>query len=330
MKPLRFATLISDQDRQFIDHLAPISEKLKIPLIISDEEIESLIKTYYPLVRVIYKDPLDLGFYITQNFEVIYTCLPNPIFREVVFTAELVHEKTLFNVWCPHGNSDKGLIEKGSFNQLEGIIITGNYRLKHYNENKSFYQKKLMELINFNNNKTILYAPTWKDDEDSSSFDVAFKPIIETLPDHLNLLIKPHPNLFASPELFELFLCQFPKKKNVAVLSDFPPVYPLLDFVDFYLGDMSSVGYDFLSFNKPMFFLNTNKRNPKEDKGLYLTRCGPLIEPEDYENIFSIIENTNPRPFEKIQTNIYDQVFGEEEDFKEKVIEVYDKRFQYS
>ncbi|MCP5504061.1 MAG: CDP-glycerol glycerophosphotransferase family protein [Chlamydiales bacterium] len=350
MPPPRLATVVSDQDWQFIDHLAPLSQMLNIPMIVNDEDIESLVQKYYPQVKVIYKNSLDLGFYITQNFEIVYTCLPNPMFREIVFAAELTSEKTLFNVWCPHGNSDKGhkgrymeslseerfalvygqkmidfLIEKGSFQQLEGVIKTGNYRLKYYNENKSFYQKQLKDFISFNNNKTILYAPTWKDDEDSSSFMGAIKQIMKTLPDHLNLLIKPHPNLFSSPELFELFLYQFPKKDNVAILPDFPPVYPVLDLVDIYLGDMSSVGYDFLFFKKPMFFLNTNKRNPKEDKGLYLTQCGTLIEPEDYENIFSIIENTDTSPFEKIQTTIYDEVFGKEEDFKEKVMKIYER-----
>jgi len=355
MIPPRLATILSDQDRQFIDHLAPISQILNIPMVVNDEEIESLIQNYYPKVKVIYKNSLDLGFYITENFEIIYTCLPNPIFREIVFAAELMFEKTLFNVWCPHGNSDKGhqgkymeslskerfalvygqkmidfLSEKGSFDQLEGVIKTGNYRLNYYNDNKVFYQKKLKELICFKDNKTILYAPTWKDDEDSSSFEGAIKQIMKTLPDHLNLLIKPHPNLFSSPELFELFLYQFPSKKNVAILPDFPPVYPVLDLVDIYLGDMSSIGYDFLSFKKPMFFLNTNKRNPKEDKGLYLTQCGTLIEPEDYENIFSIIEKTDPSPFEKIQNTVYDQVFGEEEDFKEKVMKIYGRKVEYS
>ncbi|MDJ0651941.1 MAG: CDP-glycerol glycerophosphotransferase family protein [Simkaniaceae bacterium] len=349
MTPPRLATLLSGQDRQFIDHLAPISQILNIPMVINDEEMESLIQNYYPKVKVIYKNSLDLGFYLTKNFEIIYTCLPNPLFREIVFAAELTCKKTLFNVWCPHGNSDKGyrekymeslsqesfalvygqkmmdfLSEKGSFQQLKGVIKTGNYRLKYYNQNKEFYQKKLKELICCSGNKTIVYAPTWKDAEHSSSFEGAIQQILKTLPNHLNLLIKPHPNLFSSPDLFELFLYQFPSKKNVFILSDFPPVYPVLDLADIYLGDMSSVGYDFLSFKKPMFFLNTNKRNPKEDKGLYLTQCGTLIEPEDYENIFSIIENTNPSPFEKIQNTVYDQAFGEQEDFKEKIMNVYE------
>lgn len=355
MKPPRFATLVSDQDRQFIDHLAPISQDLNIPMIVNDDEIESLVRTYYPQVKTVYKSPLELGFYIAKQFEVIYTCLPTPLFKEIVFAAETLLEKTLLSIWCPHGNSDKGhkgnymeslsderfalvygqklidfLIEKGSFDQLEGLIVTGNYRYNYYEKNKSFLLKKFKESVNLNENKTILYAPTWKDSENSSSFDGAFKLIMETLPDHLNLLIKPHPNLFSSPELFELFLYQFPKKKNVALLPDFPPVYPVLDYVDVYLGDMSSVGYDFLTFKKPMFFLNPNERDPEKDKSLYLTQCGTLIEIENYKNIFSIIENTDSAPFEIIQNNLYAQVFGKEEDFKEKVLHGYERTLQSS
>ena len=88
MKPPRFATLVSDQDRQFIDHLAPISQDLNIPMIVNDDEIESLVRTYYPQVKTVYKSPLELGFYIAKQFEVIYTCLPTPLFKEIVFAAE--------------------------------------------------------------------------------------------------------------------------------------------------------------------------------------------------------------------------------------------------
>lgn len=354
MEP-RSATLISDQDRQFIDHLAPISELLRIPMIVNDEEIESLIKTYYPRVKLLYQTSLELGSFIASHFEIIYTCLPNPLFQEIVFAGEILNKKKLLNVWCPHGNSDKGhqgdyieslshekralvygkklinlLIEKGSFDQLDLVLITGNYRYNYYLKNKLFYQKKLSDLIKLNSNKTILYAPTWRDCESSSSFDSAIKLLIETLPDHLNLIIKPHPNLFSSPELFELHFYQYEKKKNVAILSDFPPIYPLLDFVDIYLGDMSSIGYDFLTFRKPMFFLNTNKRNPKTDKGLYLTRCGILIEPENYMNVYSIIEKTDPKQFINNQVDLYDDVFGKEENIKEKVEKYYAKQLQPS
>ena len=352
MKIPRLATIVSDRDEHYIDHLAPISHKLNIPMIVNDEEIESLIHNHYPKVKVIYKHSIDLGFYMTQNFEIVYTCLPDPLFRQLCFVAELILGKTLFNIWSPHGQSDKGhvgcyieslakesfalvygkkmtdfLIEKGSFDQLIGTITTGNYRLKYYMENQSFYRKKLKERLCFNDNKTILYAPTWKDNEGSYSFDRVIKDIITMVPNHFNLLIKPHPNMFQSGELNPFLLSQLPTKENVAFLSHFPPIYPLLDFADVYLGDMSSIGYDFLSFKKPMFFFNVDRRDPSKDKGLYLTQCGVLIEPKDHKNIFSIIEDKMFSPFEKIQTAVYDQVFGEEEDFKQKIIEAYGNKY---
>jgi len=354
METPRSATLVSDFDRHFIDHLAPISENLDIPMIVSNEEIESLVNTYYPNIKTLYLEPLELAPFTTENFEIIYTCLPTPLFNKLFFVDEVLTNKKLFNIWCPHGNSDKGylgnymetlceekhalvygqklihfLSEKESLDQLESVIVMGNYRYDYYLKNKSFFQKKLEEFIPFRGSKTILYAPTWRDCEDSSSFDATFKLLIETLPDHWNLIIKPHPNLFPSPELLELFLYPY-LKKNISILSDFPPVYPVLDFVDVYLGDMSSVGYDFLTFQKPMFFFNTNKRDPKRDKGLYLTQCGTLIEPEDYKETYAIIEKTEPTPFRKRQEELYHYVFGHQEDLIEKIDRAYEKKYQSS
>ena len=164
----RLATIVSDNDRHFIDHLAPISEALGIPMIVNDDEIETLVKIYYPRVKIIYQNSLGLGHFLVGNFEIIYTCLPAPLFREIVFTSELLYNKTLFNIWCPHGNSDKGhlgtqmeylhheksalvygqklidfLSEKGCYNQLDSVIETGNYRYNYYLKNKDFYQKKV-------------------------------------------------------------------------------------------------------------------------------------------------------------------------------------------
>src|SRR5438105_1920604 len=45
-------------------------------------------------------------------------------------------------------------------------------------------------------------------------------------------------------------------KHNLLFITDFPLIYPLLAKTDIYLGDVSSIGYDFLFFQKPMFFFN--------------------------------------------------------------------------
>ena len=156
--------------------------------------------------------------------------------------------------------------------------------------------------------------------------------MIDTLPENWNLIVKPHPNTLEKPEKLERLIHQAESKPHVLVLKTFPPIYPILDFVDTYLGDMSSIGYDFLSFKKPMFFLNQNKRDPQKDPGLYLFKCGHIIEPDDYRYIFSLIEEnlpTDEKQFQKIREEVYSYVFGSEKNPKElrsKIEEVY-KRF---
>ncbi len=59
-----------------------------------------------------------------------------------------------------------------------------------------------------------------------------------------------------APSLFINALAEGIKHKNVVLIEDFPLVYPLLAATDIYLGDVSSIGYDFLMFNRPMFLSN--------------------------------------------------------------------------
>lgn len=346
----RIAAVISDQDFQYIDHLAPLSSLLNIPLILSDERIEKLIKTYYPEVKALLLSPLELPRYLVSEFELVFTCLPSPLFRKIVYAAELLNQKLLINVWVPHGNSDKGhkcsymeglnkekaalvygekmihfLSDKGSYDQLEKVCVTGNYRFRYYQQKQTYLDEQLSLFLPQNKHPTILYAPTWDDNENNSSFDKASKQLIETLPNEFNLIIKLHPNIFSCLELLDVYRLANSQKKNLVVLPEFPPVYPILNHVDIYLGDMSSIGYDFLTFKKPMFFLNTNQRDPKKDPGLYLTQCGRVIDPKDFGNIFNIIKETDSSSFTKSQEALYPSVFGKEETIKEELFKYYEQ-----
>lgn len=350
MNSPRIATVISDQDFQYIDHLTPFSSLLNIPLILSDERIEQLVKTFYPEVKTHLFSPLELPQYLVSEFEIVFTCLPTPLFREIVYATEIMNQKSLINVWCPHGNSDKGhkcsymeelnkeeaalvygekmihfLSDKGSYDQLKKVCITGNYRLRYYRQKQTFLDEQLSQFLPQNNHPTVLYAPTWDDNENNSSFDKASKHLIETLPDEFNLIIKLHPNIFACLELLDVYRLANSQKENLVVLPEFPPVYPILNHVDIYLGDMSSIGYDFLAFKKPMFFLNTNQRNPQKDPGLYLTQCGRLIDPKDFGKIYDIIKDTDSSSFTKSQEALYPAVFGKEETIKEEFVKYYEQ-----
>lgn len=154
--------------------------------------------------------------------------------------------------------------------------------------------------------------------------------MIATLPDNHNLIVKLHPNL-VQQEAFkvETLIEKYQGKQNLLFLTEFPPVYPLLALVDVYIGDMSSVGYDFLAFDRPMFFLNQNLRDRENDMGLYLFRCGIEIPPEEYKNIHKAIEDFfqyELRNFSEVRKDVNAYAFGHPrllEDLKKEIARLY-------
>lgn len=345
----RSAGFLYGPDVHHLDHVATICCLMDIPLVITDEEVAEMARKFYPTLPVLEIDTISVANYVVQNFEVIFYTIPRLLFEEIFFFAEQFNRKKIHTIWCPHGNSDKGhasifmealeleevalvygskmidfLIQKGVFNQLKAHVITGNLRYTFYRKNKEFYDtlvlkeitRKLPDALT-----TLFYAPTWLDRENSSSFYDATPILIENLPPNTNLIIKLHPNLLHQGEgRTEQLLMQYEDYPNLLFLTGFTPIYPILNEVDVYIGDMSSIGYDFLIFNKPMFFLNQNNRNVENDLGLYLFQCGIEIRHEDYQNIYPIIKkhlSSDTRVFTPLRKQVYDYTFGREKNWPE-------------
>jgi teichoic acid glycerol-phosphate primase len=353
MEKLQTAGLIYGLQKHHLDHIAPMAILMGIPLIVTEPHLEELATKYYPQLVTFCFDYPEVGEKIVQEFDVIISSIPRDLFDQIVFIAENLRQKRVLNIWCPHGNSDKGyssyfmeglhreeialvygqkmidfMIEKKVYSQLYAAIIVGNYRYDHYQKCAPFYddlvQKEIASKLK-QGNPTILYAPTWNDAENSSSFQNAIDLLIKNIPSTWNLIVKPHPNTLEKMDDPD----RWDNKENILIIKDFPLIYPLLNFVDIYLGDMSSIGYDFLTFKKPMFFLKTNQRDPKTDKGLYLYRCGTVIESKNFGKIFSIIEKHRASSYKKIQEEVYAYVFGSCENLKKKIEETYE-RFLFS
>ena len=349
MDTLQAAGLIYGLQEHHLDHIAPMAILMGIPLIVTEAYLEELALKYYPQLVTFCFDYPEIGEKLVQEFDVIISSMPRDLFDQIVFVAENLRQKRVLNIWCPHGNSDKGyasyfmeglqkeeialvygqkmidfMIQKKVYSQLYAAIVVGNYRYDHYQMCAPFYDSLIQKEIASKLKKgipTVLYAPTWDDAENSSSFQGAIDLLIENVPNTWNLIVKPHPNTLekmGDPD-------RWADKENILIIKDFPSIYPLLNFVDVYLGDFSSIGYDFLTFQKPMFFLNLNRRDPNTDKGLYLYRCGTVIEPENFEKVFSIIEKSDASRYKKIQEEVYAHVFGNVENPKEKIEESYER-----
>ena len=342
----------------YTDHLAVICILMDIPLIFIDPLDYRLGTRYYPGLKTELLNYEELSpEYLISHYDVLFMSdlWDKTTFHEKFGPLEKKYKKILRHVHCPHGFSDKGFYLKKCanedipllygqnmidqlkhyevFEKLDHYVITGNYRYTYFKQHREFYD----EIINTEilsqfaaKQPVILYAPTWLDLEESTTFFDAYSYILGNLPDNYNMIVKLHPRLELDDTAnYYHIVGQFEKKTNILFLKDFSLVYPLLAHTDIYLGDMSSIGYDFLPFNKPMFFLNKQKRDPKTDRGLYLFRCGVDIKPDAYPLLYKFIEvnlEGDQKRFSTIREDVYKYTFGEERPFseiKKDIIEAY-------
>lgn len=342
----------------YTDHLAVVCIIMDIPLLFLEEADYQMGMKYYPGLKAQLEEYQNVNpEYLIENYDVFFMSdlWDRRTFHEKYGPYEKRYNKVLRNVHCPHGFSDKGfylqkcameditllygqnmidqLKHHGVFQNLNQYVITGNYRYTYFKEHRVFYDEIIQKevLSHFEKKqKTILYAPTWLDLEESTSFFDAYEHILGKLPDDYNMIVKLHPRLELDDTVqYYRIVGQYEKKKNVLFLKDFSLVYPLLAHSDIYLGDMSSVGYDYLPFDKPMFFLNKQNRDAQNDRGLYLFRCGVEVSSQEYSSLYSIIEKnieTDKENFSAIRKEVYDYTFGSERafsDIKKDVIAAY-------
>ena len=302
-----------DYSINHIDHLAVIASIMEAPLVCDTENLYETIQKYYPDVKALYihfhQQVLE---YLAQNHDRVFFSVA-PYRKDLSPMLEAFYGKQMEFWYCPHGNSDKTLEhygmqhhaliygdqmetrlkEEGYMEPLKTYARTGNVRFSFYEERKTFYDDLVEKEIFAKFAKkqtTYLYAPTWEDFEHSSSlFDVSM-PLIDQLPQDINLIVKMHPWLeHHQAGHVNLIKARYGKLPNVVVLSQYPLVLPVLERTDLYIGDFSSIGYDFLKYNRPMFFFDPKKRIKKRPNDTCLHECGHVIPLFEYETIFSFI-----------------------------------------
>ncbi len=331
--------LIYGSSLHHLDHIGVICILLGIPLIVTEEKIGQIATKNYPELVVFTVSPVEVSLKITKEYDIVISSLPQAMINQIFFLAENVERKKILSIWCPHGNSDKGhlskfmealkeekivlaygskmidfLKDKGSFSNLYKCIEVGNFRYQYYQRMKPFYDRLIDDEI-FNHlpsrNPTILYAPTWGDSENSSTFFAALPRLAESLPNHYNLIVKLHPNMILQEEpRVNHLIWNYETKENLLFLTELPMIYPLLNKIDTYIGDMSSIGYDFLFFNRPMFFLSSDGRHSRKEKAFYLHRCGETVMEKDFGNIFKIIAKNSQESLTEVRKEAYNYTFS--------------------
>lgn len=296
---MKYAGLIVDDSFHYLDHLAPLCALLNWPLIVCEDSIAEQCQTFYPQVTLLRQkfSRLDLP-------PCIVSCDNR---RMLSFLLGPFNPWNGRLIWLPHGLSDKGW--KGPFFEAlgkEDLLLVygqhmrnvlaqkkinlaqasiGNFRQKFYHFHHSFYERLLHE--RFGASRFILYAPTWEDSEENGTFWEAFPRLLDAIPPHLYLFIKVHPN---TEKQFgpKLERCRGIAERvtNISFLDNFPTIYPLLSRTDVYIGDMSSIGYDFLCFQKPLIFLRRHKTNLLNDQSSFLMQYGKQILIDEIPKMF--------------------------------------------
>lgn len=312
---MEHAGLIFDSSIHYLDHLGPFCAQLGWPLIVCDGKTAELARCY-PDLEVVEADPFNLR--IPPRLAL---CDPKALF-EAAFPFAGV--KNI--LWLPHGNSDKGW-KRPFFEALQDETILaygqkmidfisekkgpspflriGNFRWNYFLKHKPFYLKKLAK-IGLPPRKNFLYAPTWEDGEQNGTFWNAFPRLAEALPSDCHLLVKLHPNTerrYASE--IEILKGKYEKRPNLIFLPEFPPIYPLLSLCDAYIGDQSSIGYDFLKFNRPMYFIDLKKETP-DARSRFLYQCGTAVGLNALHLPFDLRE---PEDRSEIRKKVYDYTF---------------------
>lgn len=287
---MRSVVFNTGPDYHLLDHIAPLAEQLHCPLIVTEELNLELAKRFYPQIEVHHVPDLEfrLGD-IAKQFDILYECKYWQPHLKTIFRT--LYNKEMRLVFCPHGQSDKGygapvlapyalqdavlvygqlmldMLKELNIDVPEYTLV-GNYRWKFYQKHRQFYDALAPKIDR--RKRTLVYAPTWCDLDDSSSLFKQGMRVISELPSDWNLILKVHPLLKQrNPAQYEMLKLE---ASNLVLVDEFPPVYPILALADVYLGDASSVGYDFLMFEKPLYFFPTQLPGR-------LHACGALIDP---------------------------------------------------
>lgn len=302
-KSTRCAALNTGSDYHLLDHIGPLAQWLGCPLIVTEELNDSLAKKFYPQIETLLLPDLEFRLgEIAQNFDVLFECKYWQPHLKTLFRT--LYQKEMRLIFCPHGQSDKGygapvlapyalqdavliygplMLEMLKELQIAvpDYAFVGNYRLKFYQKYRSFYDSLAPKIDR--DKRTLLYAPTWSDLDHSSSWFKQGARVLSELPEDWNLIIKIHPLLKQrNPAQYESLHAERP---NLFLIEEFPPVYPLLALADAYLGDASSVGYDFLTFEKPLYFFPTHRLGRLHACGTVLNISKPIYPQLTLENL---------------------------------------------
>jgi hypothetical protein len=303
-----------------VEHLAPWCELLDMPLLVAEAPSLDAIAADYPGVRFERMPGVVLPDRLDAFAQTIALRAPRAVFYSELFSRWLLRgmfgqrRGALRVVYVPHGYSEKRqrwargtayqdvavlygqaaydqLVAFGVEGELRHWLYAGNLRSAYHARHAAFFRAR-REALGVGARapgRTLLYAPTWEDAIGSSSFFDAFAAFVDGLPSGWRLVVKLHPHLERRADAIEALAARC-RGRDVLLVRAQALCYPFLDVADAYVGDMSSLAYDYLAFNRPMFFTNATAGAPADAAGSRLFACGTVIPPDRYADLYRIVD----------------------------------------
>ncbi|MCH9617543.1 MAG: hypothetical protein SP4CHLAM5_06680 [Chlamydiia bacterium] len=287
MKQNRTAALLYENDNGHLDHLAPYCSVHDIPLFLTSPYLFKAAKEQYEQLTIHLLAPNSVCRAILENYDMLISTLPKQLLDPLFLLDEMLLQKKLKTYWLPHGLSDKKNMH--ALTQEEHLLVygeqmkamlpehvqskctfTGNFRWKYYHLHKNFYDALLKKWYpEIFSQQNILYAPSW---EMPNLIDW-IEALVSKKSAAVHLYIKLHPNTYLSPE-GAIITEKFKQSDKIFFIKDFFPIYPIIDKMSALFTDISSVGYDFLTFNRPIFFTTKND-DPLHKHGIEVDQDDP-------------------------------------------------------
>ena len=304
-----------------VEHLAPWCELLDMPLLLADSPALDAIVGDYPGVRFERMPGVVIPERLDALAQTILLRAPRAVFYSELLSRRIL--RAMFGgkpdstrvVYVPHGYSEKRqdwarttafqdiavlygraaydqLVALGVAGELERHVVSGNLRRAWHARHASFFGARMAAcgLDGARPARTLLYAPTWEDAIGSSSFFAAFAAFVDGLPAGWRLLVKLHPHLERAAGAIDA-LASSVRGRDVHLLRAKSLCYPFLDLADAYVGDMSSLAYDYLAYGRPMFFTNPTAGTAADASGSRLFDCGTVVAPDRYDDLYRVVDN---------------------------------------
>lgn len=163
------------------------------------------------------------------------------------------------NLFCYSGDYEYKIYKKAFKLSDKNLVKTGMPRNDLVIKNDTNITKKIREKYDIKDKKIILYAPTWRDDQDDLKM-MNLNKWEKKLSDDYVFFIKAH-------GLSKQFNIQ--ESEFVRDVSDYEETSELLVAADILITDYSSIFFDFALLNKPIFIYAPDYEKYIQERGVY-------------------------------------------------------------